>query len=273
MNLTEPYNTWLTNHIGSLVDPNLRYVLRVTAATSQGETTLDLGLDLSWFILIQIDDDDSKKLEIVLELFKEPQFIEQFKATLRIHESKRFFEEFLLYNYYFLEGLKSYIDFSILNVPIDFISQALFIKRSEHADSSEVDAERIKIVKLILDSGFELVGDYPVNSVGFAIRKVLLMDSVPERFQIAKRMLDIGFHLFTNTPASNGEVAVQLINNRTDADCLEIIKANAPDFKEIKLSVAGSTAGSNLADYFYWVKEDMPAVKFIRDTIGLDISS
>jgi hypothetical protein len=272
MNLSEPYNTWLTKHIGAMIDPNLRYVLRVSAATSQGETTLDLGLDLSWFILIQVEDEDAKKLEIVLELLKNPEFTEQFKATLRIPQTKRFFEEFLLYNYYFLDGLKSYIDFTILNVPIDFISQALFIKLSDQPDTEGVDDDRIKIVKLVLDTGFVLTGDYPINSVGFAVRKVLMMQKVPERFQLARRMLGVGFQLFTNTPASNSELAVELINNRADADCLEIIKNNAAAFKEINLSVAGSSSGSNLADYFYWVKEDMLAVNFIRETIGLDIS-
>lgn len=272
MNLAEPYNTWLTKHIGALIDPNLRYVLRVGAATSKGEATLDIGLDLAWFILIQVDDEDKQKLDVVLEILKNPTFVEQFQATLRIPETKRFFEEFLLYNYYFLDGLKAYIDFSILNVPIDFISQALFIKRSEQSDTPEIAAERINIVKLVLDSGFVLSGDYPVNSVGFAIRKVLLMDSVSDRFQIAKRMLDIGFQLFTNNPVSNSELAVELISNRADAACLGIIKNNVAAFKEIKLSVAGSSNSSNLADYFYWVKEDMPAVDFIRETVGIDIS-
>jgi len=91
MNLTEPYKTWLSQHIGTMIDPNLRYVLRVDVTTSQGKTTLDLGLDLTWFILIQIEDEDTKKLEIVLELLKVPQFVAQFKATLLIPETKRFF--------------------------------------------------------------------------------------------------------------------------------------------------------------------------------------
>lgn len=272
MNLNEPYNTWLAKHIGTMIDPNLRYVLRIGTTTSKGETTLDLGLDLTWFILIQVDDDSKQKLDVVLEILKDPIFLEQFKATLRIPETKRFFEEFLLYNYYFLDGLKTFIDFSVLNVPIDFISHALFIKYSEQADTAEISAKRISIVKLVLNSGFVLSGDYPINSVGFAVKKVLLMDSVSDRFQIAKRMLGIGFQLFSNTPASNSELAVQLINNRSDAACLEIIKNNAAAFKEMKLSVAGSKGGSNLADYFYWVKEDMPAVNFIRKTLGIDIS-
>jgi len=272
MNLTEPYNTWLIKHIGTMVDPKLRYVLRVTATTSKGETTLDLGLDLSWFILIQVADEDKQKLEIVLELLKEPQFQEQFKATLRIPETKRFFEEFLLYNYYFLNGLKSFIDFSVLNVPIDFISQALFIKRSDLPDTPEIETDRINIVKLVLDAGFVLIGDYPVNSLGYAVRKVLLMETVPERFSVAKRMLEIGFQLFSNTPANNSELAVQLINNRADAVCLDIIKNNAANFKTIVFEIAGSAGSSNLADYFYWVKEDMLAVSFIRETIGIDIS-
>jgi len=178
----------------------------------------------------------------------------------------------LLYNYYFLDGLKSYIDFTVLNSPIDFISQALFIRRSKQSDTPEIEDSRIKIVKIVLDSGFVLPSDYPTNSVGFAVRKVLLMESVADRFQVAKHMLDIGFQLFTNNPENNSELAVQLINNRTDATCLEIIKNNIAAFKEIRLSVAGSTNGSNLADYFYWVKEDMLAVNFIRETIGLDIS-
>ncbi len=273
MNLTEPYNAWLTKHIGAMIDPNLRYVLRVSAATSKGETTLDLGLDLCWFILIQVQDEEQQKLDVVLELLKNPIYQEQFKATLKIPETKRFFEEFLLYNYFFLDGLKLFIDFSILNAPIDFISQALFIKRSEQPDTPEIEAERIKIVHLILNSGFVLTGDYPVKSVGFAIRKVLLMASIHERFQIAKRMIDIGFLLFSDSASSNSEVAVQLVNNREDAACLEMIKSNVSAFKEVKFSVAGSAGGSNLADYFYWVKEDMPAVNFIRETIGLDISS
>lgn len=272
MNLTKNYTAWITKHIGAMIDPNLRYVLRVSAATSQGETTLDLGLDLSWFILIQVKDEDTKKLEVVLELLKDPQFLEQFKATLQIPEAKRFFEEFLLYNYYFLDGLKTYIDFSILNVPIDFISQALFIKRSEQTDTIEIEADRIKIVKMVLDLGFVLPDNYPVNSLGFAVRKVLLMESVAERFQIAKRMLEVGFQLFTNNPVCNGELAIQLISNREDPECLEIIKNNVAAFKEINLNVAGSANGGNLADYFYWLKEDMSAVNFIRDIIGLDIS-
>ncbi len=272
MNLDEPYNAWLIKHIGQMIDPNLRYVLRVSASTSKGETTLDLGLDLSWFILIQVQDEDEKKLEIVLEILKKPEFLEQFKATMRIPETKRFFEEFLLYNIYFLDGLKSYIDFEVLNVPIDFISHSLFIKRSDKPDTPDVNADRIKIVKIILDAGFVLNGDYPVNSKGYAVRKVLQMDSVPDRFIVAKRMLEIGFKLFTDNPASNSELAVQLINNRDDAMCLVIIKSHTAELKKIEFHVAGSSAESNLADYFYWVKEDMSAVRFIREILGIDIS-
>lgn len=272
MNLDEPYNSWLTKHIGQMIDPNLRYVLRVSAATSKGETTLDLGLDLSWFILIQVQDEDQQKLETILELFKNPQFLEQFKATMLIPETKRFFEEFLIYNIFFLEGLKSFIDFSVLNVPIDFISHSLFIKRSDTPDTPQIDAERINIVKIVLDSDFVLTGDYPLSSIGYAVRKVLQMESISDRFTVAKRMLEIGFQLFSDNPVSNSEVAVQLINNRADPACLDIIKSNAAKFTEIQISVAGGAAGSNLADYFYWVKEDMLAVRFIREALGIDIS-
>lgn len=273
MNLVEPYNTWIIKHIGSMIDPKLRYVLRVSAATSKGETTLDIALDISWFILIQVQDEEQQKLNAVLEILKNQEFLEQFKATLQIPETKRFFEEFLLYNYCFLDGLKQYIDFSVLNVPIDFISQALFIKRSNGVDTPQIDKERINIVKIVLDSGFVLTGNYPQNSVGYAIRKVLLMDSVEERFIIAKRMLDIGFKLFCDNQDSNNEVAVQLINNRNNAACLDIIKNNISGFKAIYINVAGGSNHSNLADYFYWVKEDMPAVTFVRETLGIDISS
>lgn len=272
MILDEPYNSWLIKNVGENIDESMRFMVKAHAATPAGPVTINVPFDLTWFILLYSKDTPQAKLEVARALLKKPGYLEQFKATLQIHDAKRLLAEFLLFNPEFLEGLKQYIDFSLLNVPLDMISHALLIKLTTSAvDPADLDKQRIKIVELILDSGFVLKGDVPPTSVGVALHKLLLMDVGAEKFTLAKRLTSAGFTLFSENSTNNNEVAAILIANRTNPDCQEIIKNNAPGFKQLSFKVAGSV-GSNIADYYYWVKEDMSAVDFIRKTFNIDIT-
>ncbi|HSX20049.1 MAG TPA: hypothetical protein VLG38_02865 [Gammaproteobacteria bacterium] len=272
MILDEPYNSWLVKNVGENIDENTRFVVKVDAVTSEGSVPLSVDFDLAWFILLHSTDTEQIKLDVALALLKKPGYLAQFHATLLIHGAKRLLAEFLLFNPVICEGLKGYIDFTLLNVPIDFISHALLVKRSNDlVETIEVVNQRLQTVNLVLDTGFKLTGDVPPKSVGVAVHKVLLMDIGDQKFTLTKRLLDAGFQLFSEIPAQNNEVAMMLIDNRSNNDCIEMIKANAPIFKTLVFQVAGST-GSNIADYYYWVREDMKAVDFMRSTLNLDIT-
>lgn len=270
MILQEPYNSWLIKNVGDNIDAGTRFVIKVEAMTATGPMPLSVDLDLVWFVLLHSKDEEPIVLDVALELLKDPAYVEQFKATLKIQAAKRLIAEFLLAKPLLLAGLKQYIDFSLLNVPIDFVSHALFIKRGTGPDTLEIQQERLNIVNMVLDTGFTLTSDVPPKSVGVAIHKVLMMDLGEERFTLAARMQAIGFHLFSDNDVNNNEIAELLINNRTNSDCQSLLKANIERLKVLIFKVAGNNG--NIADFYYWVKEDMSAVEFIRSTLSIDIT-
>lgn len=272
MQLQEPYYSWLLKNVGENLDAGTRFVVKVEAMTSQGMMPLSVDFDLTWFILLHSKDDEKVILDVALELLKDPGFLQQFQTTLSIQGAKRLIAEFLLFKPLILAGLKKYIDFTLLNVPIDFISHALFIKRNNAvADTPEIVQERIDLVNMVLDTGFSLTGDVPPKSIGVALHKVLTMPLGEQKFNLAVRLASVGFHLFSDNAANNNEIATLLINNRTHNDCMHLIKSNIDAFKGLIFKVAESNG--NIADYYYWVKEDIRAVEFIKSTLNIDISS
>lgn len=270
MILQEPYNSWLVKNVGDNIDAGTRFVIKVEAMTASGPMPLSVDLDLTWFVLLHSKDEQPVVLDVALELLKDAAYVEQFKATLQIPAAKRLIAEFLLIKPLLLAGLKKYIDFSLLNVPIDFVSHALFIKLGTGFDTLEIQQDRLNIVNMVLDTGFTLMSDVPPKSVGVAIHKVLMMDLGVERFALAARMQSVGFHLFSDNDTNNNELAVMLINNRTNTDCQALLAPNIDRLKTLSFKVAGNNG--NIADFYYWVKEDMSAVEFIRSTLSIDIT-
>lgn len=265
INLQAPYNSWLKQHAGSDVTEASVFSVKLGSKTKDGLKDVVVDLDLIWFVLIYVDDTIDMKLQVVKELLKDPILLAKFKATLDKQEVKRIISEFLLFNYACLDALKQYIDFAKLNVPVDFITHALFITRSEGKDSPAISKDRLKIVNTVLDCGFLA----PANNDGSVLRKVLLMEDVPEKFIEAKRLLAAGFKLFSKNLQNNSEVAITLLNNRGYDDCKEIIEQHALEFKNVTMHVPGSGEDSNLADYYYWVKEDMDTVHYIKTVLGI----
>lgn len=271
MILNEPYNTWLNQNVASNIDENSRFVFKITAKNNDGVTDVDFSFDLVWFILIHVESGELMKLQVAQELLKIPKFKEAFDATLNNPVAKRLIEEFLLFNYIYLDGLKASIDFTKLDLPLDFVSHALFIKRSLEFETKEISSERLKIVNTILNTGFSLPANSASKDGGAVIRKVLSMDLIPERFNMVKRLLGVGFKLFSANQLSNAEISVALITARDNLDCMSIIQQHLADFKTIKLRVGDNNDGT-LADYFYWVKEDMVTVQFVKETLGVELS-
>lgn len=272
MFLNEPYNSWLIKNIGSNIDANTRFITKVFAVNSGNKIELTVNLDLIWFVLLKQVDDRKTMLEVVEKLIKVPDFLQQFKNTLNVPVNKRLIAEYLLLNDDILYILKSYLDFSTLDVPINFVSHALFIKLSNDPDNAILDQKKFNIVNTVLDSGFSLLGDNAHKSTDVVLHKVLLMQVGDQRFTLAKRLLNLGFQLFCQNMVINSEVAVSLLNDRENQDCLEIIKGNIANLKTIKFATVAGNPEANIADYYYWVKEDMPAVKFIREVLQLDIT-
>ena len=270
--INETYATWLKRTVGEDFSPEVRYEIKVFTTVAAGSKPVLLQVDLIWFILLQVEEDDKVKLDVILALLQDPVYVDQFKSTMQMPDVKRVIAEFLLFNSMFLYAIKHYINFNILNVPVNFVEYALFIRYFDDIDTPEIKKLRITIVNLVLDSGFKLTADNPEKALGMTVRKVLWFDDMAQRFILVKRLLSVGFVLFGPDVVSNSEVAVLLINNRNNPECLEIIKQNLAKFNELNVRVAGNCPNSNLADYFYWVKEDMAAVSFIRDTLGIDIS-
>lgn len=270
MILPEPYNSWLIKNVGENLDAGTRFVIKVNAVTASGPVELSVDLDLTWFVMIHSKDEENTVLDVALELLKDPAYLQQFKATLLIPGAKRLIAEFLLFKPLLLAGLRQYIDFTLLNAPIDFISHALFIKHGNDPDTPEISMERINIANMVLDTGFSLTSDVPPNSVGVALHKILTMEVGDEKFTLAHRMLGVGYKLFSDNSVNNNEVVTTLVEHRANHDCVEMLRSNADVIKTLKFKVAENQG--NLADYYYWVKEDMGAVQFIRATINLDIT-
>lgn len=265
-----PYDTWIKKNVGENIDENTLFRLRVAAKTQAGLVDVDVDLDLIWFILINVDNSDPIKLSILQVLLQQPVLLQKFKVTLDSPKIKRVIAEFLLFNYEYLKLLRPHIDFTKLNDPVDFISHSLLIKRGEQNDTKEQMLEKVKIIDLVLATGFKLPADN--TNDGAALKKLLLLEEIADRFVIAKKLLAIGFKLFSPYIKNNYEIAIFLINNRSNPDCLEIINNHIEELKKVQLHVPGSGDECNLADYYYWVKEDLPTVRFIKDTLGLSLT-
>lgn len=271
--LQEPYNTWLRSKVSGAINDSTSYKIKLGVNSKEGPKEIELDLDLIWFIVLYVDESGDIKLQTVLELFKNPQLLNRFKITQDNPAVKRVIAEFLLFNFVYLSALKRYIDFTKINVPIDFISHALFIKFSNIQESLDDNLLRLKIVNLVLDSGFVLTPNAPFASQGAVLSKVILMEDVPDKYSVALRLLAVGFKLFNPAPGTNTEVAIELIDHRSDPKCKQIIDQNLDTFKTVNLPVAGANGDkSNLVDYYYWVKEDMDTVQYLKQTFGLQLS-
>jgi hypothetical protein len=269
MAFIEPYNTWIKTKVGENIDDKTRFILKVTSTTPSGPVENSISLDLVWFILIHAEDTAAKKIQMAQGLLGDLAFYTAFQNTFDNEQNKRLITEFLMYNFEYLNAFKQYIDFAKLNVPTDFISHALFIKRAQGDDTDEINQERIKIVKLVLEKGYNglINADLPV------LHKVLTMFGVEQKYSVAKRLVALGFKLFlNNNPRVNAEVAVALIDGATNPDANEMIQNNVEIFKSFRMQIPGSTVAGNLVDYYYWVKEDMEAVNYLKQTLGLQLS-
>jgi hypothetical protein len=272
MEIKEPFNTWIKQHVGESVDANTRFVLQISAATSQGVIPVSAEFDMVWFIILNIKDDDKVRLDVCLELLNQKEFLEPFKATMNNQNIKRLLAEFLMFNMIFLQGLKKFIDFNILDVPVDFISHTLFMRRSHEPDTVEMANMRIDIIKTVLDSGFVLSPEQQVKSAALTIDKLLQLP-VNDKFEMLKRLTSVGFKVFSNNDLVDSEVARALLDNRNNNICLDLINANVQNIAKIRIKIPGAKSLGNIADYYYWVKEDMQTVDFIRKKINIDIAS
>lgn len=271
MILEEPYNAWLIKNIGENIKETTRYVVKVDAVVAEGNMPVSVDLDLCWFILLHSTDNSKMKIEVISKLLDKPQFLAEFKKTFQIQAAKRLLAEYLLFNEEVLFALNKYMDFTALDVPLDFITHALLIKRSKDKDTVDIDIDRIKIVKTVLATDFKLAADSQSRIKSAACHKILTLTVSDERFVLTKRLLSLGYNLFSGVPGLDAEVATVLIDNRNNKDCADMINSHLERLKTLAISVAGSK-GNNLADYYYWVREDMPTVEFIRKTLNIDIA-
>lgn len=271
--LNEPLNSWVKSKINAALDTNIAFNVKLAVADPAGVKDVEIKLDLVWFLLIYIDEPNDIKLQAVLELLKQPAVLGNFKQTLDDPTVKRAIAEYLLFNFKYFDALKNYIDFVKLDVPVDFISHALFINRGQTESIAQQDQIRANYVNAVLDAGFILPINASARNQGAVINKVVLMEHYSEKFNLALRLLNAGFKLFNSAQGTNTEVAVELINNRNNPDCAQIIQQNANDFKNLTMHVAGANGdNSNLVDYYYWVKEDLPTVDYLKQTFNLQLS-
>lgn len=269
--LQEPHQSWLKNHVGPDCNESTKYKIKIGGTAQDNSADVEIDIDLIWFILLYVEDNPAVKLEVVLELLKNPVLLQNFKNTLSIPAAKRVIAEFLLFNFPILDSLKLYIDFNLLDVPLDIISHALFIKRGSGIEDNLIMADRLRCVNAILASGYKFPAAAPKSSQGAVLAKVLLMEDLQTRFTIARKLIDAGYVLFNSSADGNGYVAIALIDNRNDPEVAQIIKQNLPQFKNIKVRVADAE-NSNLADYYYWVKEDMDALRYVKEMFGIELT-
>jgi len=273
LNIPEPYSSWLKSKLNVNVDENTRFTLTVTATTKDGPQDLKVEFDVAWFTLLYVNDAEILKLPAVLALLNNPEVLTKFKVTLENPAVKRLIAEFLLFHEPYLNVLKDFIDFTKLNVPINFISHALFIRRSEGEDTPEISRERLKIVSEVLDTGFVLPPESPAHTEGAVVRKIVIMQGVENKLKVAHHLLKAGFPLFSNNVVNDTEVALILIESRADPDCLQILKEHKQEIQNVQIQAEGSEEQSSVANYYYWVKEDIAAVQFLKDELGINYTS
>ncbi len=272
--LSEPNNSWLKSHVGTDVTENMRFNITVSAATTEGPKDVQVEVDLIWFILLYVEDKTENKFSVILELLKNPTLLQNFRNTIKNAAVKRVLSEYLLFNYKHLNVLKNYIDFAALNVPLDFISYALLIKRNEGLDTPEISMDRINIVNAVLDTGFKIdPTKIDINQLS-VIPKVLLMEDVAGKFELAQRLVMAGYKIFGSNPINDAACAVRLIDARNTSPVTQtLIKNNIDQIKSIKIRVAGGNSEvGNLADYYYWVREDMDAVHYLKDELKIELT-
>jgi hypothetical protein len=273
INLPDTYNAWLKTHINVAVDENTKFTMTIGSMTPDGAKDIQIDVDLVWFIILYVEDKAENKLPVIAELLKNPILLQRFKNTLDYVPVKRVLSEFLIFNYDYLDALKGYIDFTKLNMPLDFITYALFIKRGEGVDTVSVAMERLKTVNAVLDTGFKINPAKQDATQATVVAKVLLMEDVDSKFDVALRLAQAGFRIFGANPINDAACAVRLIDARQTPSAKALIDMSKDQFKAIKLRVAGSNSEmGNLADFYYWVREDMDAMHYVKDTFGLELT-
>lgn len=273
INLSSPNAAWLKQRINQDVAENTTFTITIGAVTSDGPKDVKVEVDLVWFIVLYITDKTATKLHTVLELLKNPVLLQKFKNTQTSEQVKRIIAEFLIFNYEYLDALKNYIDFKLLNIPLDFISYSLFIKRGADIDTPSINMERLKIVNSVLDSNFKVDAKSIDANQASVVSKVLLMEEVENKFAIAERLVAAGYPLFSSNPINDSACAIRLIDARNLAAAQLLINKNSAHFKNIRLHVAGSNGEvGNLADYYYWVKEDLDAMHYLKDNFGIELT-
>lgn len=272
MELTKNQQNWVSKNVGVELSPHTRYQFDITLKLEEGDMVNNINFDLVWYILIQFEGDDSLRLAIAQRVLQDAEYLQAFKTCTEQLEAKRVVEEFLIFNEQFLNGLKQYIDFSVLNDPINFITHALFIKYGDEADSKEIDVKRAANVRAVLSTGFKLPMDAPVRADNAEFRKILTMAPFSDQYKLLRGLLAAEFSLFGSDLVSNREVAVALIKERQHSDVEKILKDYREQLLALEVQIPGTDKPGNLADYFYWVQEDMHVVEYLKTAIGMQLT-
>lgn len=272
MELTKNQHNWIKKNVGSDISPHTRYQFDITLKLEEGDVVNNINFDLVWYILIQFEGDDSLRLAIAQRILKDNDYLQAFKACTQLPEAKRVVEEFLIFNQQFLIGLKSFIDFTVLDEPVNFITHTLFVKYGEEADSKDIDTQRAANVRAVLSTGYKLPNDAPVREDNAEFRKLLTMQPFTDQFKLLHALLDANFSLFGSDLESNREVAVAIIKARQHPDADKIVRDYSEKFQSLEVQVPGTDAPGNLADYFYWVQEDMQVVDYLKTAIGMQLT-
>lgn len=272
MELTKNQQNWIKKNVGGDISPHTRYQFDITLKLEEGDVVNTINFDLVWYILIQFEGDDSLRLAIAQRVLQDDDYLKAFKKCTQQAEAKRVVEEFLIFNEQFLIGLKKFIDFTVLDEPVNFITHALFVKYGEESDSKSIDVKRASNVRAVLSTGFKLPADSPVRSDNAEFRKILAMAHFTDQFKILHALLVAGFSLFGSDAESNREVAVAIIKARQHTDAEKILHDYASELKALEVQVPGTDAPGNLADYYYWVQEDMQVVEYLKTALGMQLT-
>lgn len=272
MELTKNQQNWIKKNISDDISPHTRYQFDITLQLEEGDVVNNINFDLVWYILIQFEGDDSLRLAIAQRILQDKAYLQAFKDCTQQSEAKRVVEEFLIFNQQFLIGLKKFIDFTVLDEPVNFITHALFVKYREEADSNDINIKRAANVRAVLSTGYKLPNDSKVREDNAEFRKILTMAPFTDQFQLLHALLDANFSLFGGDLVSNREVAVAIIKARQHPGADKIIRDYSEHFQSLEVQVPGTDAAGNLADYFYWVQEDMQVVEYLKTAIGMQLT-
>lgn len=273
MIIKKSYRDWIEKHIGDGVNENSRFSLKISTTNGPNQIKVNVDVDLVWFILLQTNAGINVKLELSRALLANKPFLDNFNNTIRNKKANRLLAEFLIFNYPLLDGLKKFIDFSAFVSPVDIVSYAMLIKRRPGRETSETDIERLEVINAVLEGGFILPAKLPEDVEGAVMRRLLVMAETKDKFSVARKLIDSGFRLFTENNHYNQEIAEILIDARDDKDCIHLIAQHVPQLKKVTFSVVSNGDNGNIADFYYWAKEDMQAVKFLREKLGIAVTS